>query len=288
VIEFAIVSGKGGTGKTTLTASFAVLAENKVIADCDVDAPDLHLLLKPEIKQKSEFHGMKRAYIRKDECIECGICRDKCRFDAISEDYVVDPISCEGCEVCSYACPVKAIEMRDTVSGYWFVSDTPYGSMVHGILEIGEENSGKLVTVIRKQALFLAQKQNVNYLIVDGPPGAGCPVNSTLSGLKYTVIVTEPTQSGLHDLERIVNLAHHFNVRPFIVINKYDINKEVSLRIKKGLDEIRANFLGSIPFDRTVNDALKMGKPVVEFAPESEASLAVKEIWERFKKSVLS
>ena len=283
MFELAIVSGKGGTGKTTVSASFSVLAKNKIIADCDVDAPDLHLLLKPKVNIKKDFFGMKKAYINKDSCIECGVCIDVCRFDAISPDYIVDTALCEGCEVCFTQCPVKVIEMRENKAGEYFVSETPYGKMVHGILGVGEENSGKLVAIIRNVARYYAQKEKVDYIIVDGPPGIGCPVNSTLSGLKYAVGVTEPTESGLSDLERLIELFHHFKIKPFIIINKSDLNSEMSEKIKRKSIEEGAIFLGEIPFDPVVVESLKMGKPVVIYEKDSKAKKIITELWKKIE-----
>ena len=284
MIEFAVVSGKGGTGKTSLTAAFISLAGNVTIADADVDAPDLHILLKPDILQKTEFLGMKRAYIDLDKCTYCDICRVNCRFNAIDENFVVDPTACEGCNLCYHLCPVQAIEMRDTVAGYWYVSETRYGKMVHGMLEVGEENSGKLVTIIRKQVLFLAQTDGTDYLIIDGPPGTGCPVNSTLSGLKYGIIVTEPTQSGLFDMKRILDLMDHFSVKPFVIINKYDLNLEKTSEIERFLDEKGIFYLGRIPFDPVMTEAQLKGLSVVEMG-NNPVTREIRKIWETFRKA---
>lgn len=281
MLEIAVVSGKGGTGKTSVTAAFATLIKSKVLADCDVDAPDLHLILKPRIKQSSEFYGMKRAYIRLDDCTWCGICREYCRFDAISEDYVVDPIACDGCELCYHLCPEKAIDLNPTLAGHWYVAESRFGTFVYGMLEIGEENSGKLVTVIRKQGLFLAQKEGADFLLVDGPPGTGCPVNSTLSGLKYAFVVTEPTQSGLHDLGRIIDLMEHFKVYPLVVVNKFDLNEEVAQKIERYVEERGGTVLGKIPFDPAVTESMTQGLSVIEYG-DSPASKAIKEVWEKF------
>ncbi len=285
MIEFAVVSGKGGTGKTSIAAAFAALARSATIADADVDAPDLHILLKPRVISKTPFYGNKKAFIHHDKCNGCGICRENCRFNAISENYKVDETACEGCNLCYYLCPMKAIEMRDSTSGYWFLSETRFGKMVHGILEVGEENSGKLVTIIRKQALFTAQTEKTNFLIIDGPPGTGCPVNATLSGLKYGIIVTEPTQSGLFDMERVIQLMNHFSVRPFVIINKFDLNLEKTIEIEQYLEERNIDFLGKIPFDPLVNRAQREGLTVVELG-ENPVSKTIQEIWKKFTDSV--
>ncbi|GAI05092.1 unnamed protein product, partial [marine sediment metagenome] len=217
--QIVVISGKGGTGKSVIAGSFASLAKNKVMADCDVDAADLHLLLHPTVKETHEFSGGKTAFIDERRCTECGKCQEVCRFEAI-DNYVVDPISCEGCGVCFHICPEKAIKMVDDLSGKWFVSETKYGPFVHAKLGIAEENSGKLVTLVRQNAKLIAEKEKRDFVIIDGPPGIGCPVIASLSGVDIALIVTEPTLSGIHDLERIVGVAHHFGIKGVVCINK--------------------------------------------------------------------
>ncbi len=289
MLELAVVSGKGGTGKTTLTASLAVLIEHKVLADADVDAPDLHLLLKPVKESENPFYGMKKARIIQEKCSSCDICRQVCRFDAIeviNGKYVVDEVACDGCKLCFRKCPDKAIVMEDSLSGHWYVSRTPYGTMVHGLLEVGEENSGKLVTIIRKQAMFLAQKEGVPYVLMDGPPGIGCPVNSTLTGLKYAIVITEPTQSGLMDLERLLDLMEHFGVFPFVVINKYDLAESKSEEIREYVVKRGGKVAGMLPFEKIVVEALSRGEPIVQYAPSSRVTVEIKRIWDYIENEI--
>ncbi|MGB3113344.1 MAG: ATP-binding protein, partial [Candidatus Omnitrophota bacterium] len=230
--QIVVISGKGGTGKTVLTASLAALAKNKVMADCDVDAADLHLLLKPSIKERHEFKSGATAFIDKRLCTECGRCVAVCRFDAVSEDYAIDPVACEGCGFCYYACPVNAIKMQENATGEWYISDTRFGPLVHAKLGIGEENSGKLVTLVRQKAKEIAEKQRFDWVIIDGSPGIGCPVIASLSGVDFALVVTEPTLSGLHDADRVIKVARHFNIPVKVVINKYDLNVDMTNRIK--------------------------------------------------------
>lgn len=285
--EVVIVSGKGGTGKTSIASSLAKLIERKVIVDADVDAPDLHIILKPDIRKKNPFYGMKRARIIKEKCTRCHLCIDRCRFDAISEDYEVDPIACDGCKVCYYICPPKAIVMEDVIAGYWFLSETKYGPFYHGILEIGEENSGKLIAYIRRQAQITASKDDFPIILTDGPPGTGCPVNSSLTGAHIGIAVAEPTRSGLHDMKRIIDVIEHFHVKPLIIVNKFDINEKISKEIEDYLRERRIELLGKIPFDPAVTKAQVMGIPVVSLN-NSPAAEAIKRIYEKLKPHLYS
>jgi len=227
--EVVVLSGKGGTGKTSLVGSFAAIAQSKVLADCDVDAADLHLLLNPEQKEENEFWSGQVAVIDGEKCTECGLCQELCYFHAIS-DFKVDPVSCEGCGFCYHACPDKAITMTECLSGHWFVSQTRYGPLVHARLGIAEENSGKLVAVVRQNARSIAERENHEYIITDGPPGIGCPVISSLSGTDLALLVTEPTLSGIHDLERVLGVCRHFGVPALVCVNKYDINEDNTRR----------------------------------------------------------
>nr|QNO52065.1 ion-translocating oxidoreductase complex subunit B [Methanosarcinales archaeon ANME-1 ERB6] len=232
--QITVISGKGGTGKTTLVASFAALAENKVIADCDVDAPDLHLLLHPEIIEREDFKGVKVAVMDKTLCTECGICEETCRFNAIAlteeSGYAVNPARCEGCGACVYVCPQEALTLKERVSGYAFISKTNYDPMAHAQLNIAEETSGKLVTEVRDRAQQVAEKEQRELILIDGAPGIGCPVIASLTGVDLALVVTEPTMSGLHDLERILDVTRHFGTGSVVCINKYDINEENSRR----------------------------------------------------------
>lgn len=282
--ELVIVSGKGGTGKTTITASFSVLADKVIVADCDVDAPDLHLLLHPELIKKSEFKGSKAALIDKKRCVECNLCRENCRFDAISDDFIVEPHSCEGCGVCGLICPVKAIEMKQKVSGNIYLSKIENGFMSHAMLDPGEENSGKLVTFVRDQAKEVAVSKNIGKIIIDGAPGISCPVISSITGTSAGVIVTEPTVSGVHDLKRILELMEHFRIKPFILINKFDINIEKTKEIEDFCHLKNYEVVGKIPFDPSVTNAMVNGEPVVKFVPDSKVSKEIKRVWEKVSK----
>ena len=277
--QLTVLSGKGGTGKTTITASFAVLAKNAVVADCDVDAPDLHMLLHPEIIKTQEFKGSKLAVIDKAKCVECGLCREKCRFDAITEDFTVDPISCEGCGVCTIICPVNAIELTERISGHAYISKTKYGFMAHAMLSPGEANSGKLVTLVRQNAKISAEKENSDLIIIDGPPGIGCPVIASVTGIDAGLVVTEPTMSGIHDLERALQLLKHFNVQPFVCVNMYDINKDNTEKIVGFCEENGIKAVGRITFNPIITKAMVNGKPIVEYAPESDVAKEIERIW---------
>jgi MinD superfamily P-loop ATPase len=278
--QIVIISGKGGTGKTVLTASFAALAHNKVMADCDVDAADLHLLLKPEIKETHLFKSGRTAIINKGLCVECGRCVAVCRFEAISSQYVVDPVACEGCAFCSYACPENAVSMEENTSGEWFISDTRFGTMVHAKLGIAEENSGKLVSLVRQKAKEIAEEQNLDWIIIDGSPGIGCPVIASLSGVDFAVIVTEPTLSGLHDADRVIKVTQHFKTPVKIVINKYDLNIDITEKITDYCDQNNIPLIGKIPFDESIVKAMVEGKTIVEYV-DNKTTKIIKEIWQK-------
>jgi len=287
--EIVVISGKGGTGKTSVMACFAALAENPVLADCDVDAADLHLVLSPEVAEEHEFSGGKNAQIIENTCSGCGKCYELCRYNAINEtttwdsfpktSYTIDPVYCEGCGVCAWFCPEKAIDFKEAVNGKWFISDTRFGPMVHAKLGIAEENSGKLVTIVKNQAKKIAEERGRSYVIVDGSPGIGCPVIASLTGANLVVIVTEPSLSGAHDLERVADLTKHFNIPTVVCVNKYDINPEITNHIEEKANSRSISTVGNIRYDRAVTDAQIMKTTVVEYtnAPVSED---IKKTWQ--------
>lgn len=283
--ELVVISGKGGTGKTSLMAAFASLAKSKVLCDSDVDAADLHLLTDPKIKERHDFQGGGIAVINPDKCTECGLCRDLCRWEAISEQFQVDSIECEGCGVCVDFCPEQAIDFPLKTCGQWFISDTRFGPMVHARLGIAEENSGKLVALVRQEAKKLAEKQNLNLLITDGPPGIGCPVIASIGGATALLIVTEPTVSGLHDMERVAQLAAHFKVPGMVCVNKFDLNLDQTQAIEKLAKEKKMAVLGRIPFDLVFTKSMVQGKTIFEYNTESIVGQAVKQIWRKIIES---
>ena len=275
--EIVVLSGKGGTGKTSLVASFAALASSKVLADCDVDAADLYLLLKPNSNEEKEFWSGQVAFIDEMKCTECGLCQELCRFGAI-KDLKVDPLSCEGCGFCYHVCPVDAIAMKDSMSGHSFVSETKYGYLCHARLGIAQENSGKLVSLVRQNAKNIAEREHLDYIITDGPPGIGCPVISSLSGANLALLVTEPTLSGIHDLERVIGVCHHFGVPVSVCVNKYDLNEENSCRIESycGIEGIE--MAARISFDNMITEAIVQGLPVVEYS-NNKVTQQIKKLW---------
>jgi len=262
--EIVVLSGKGGTGKTVIVASFAALAQDKVMADCDVDAADLHLLLQPSIKKTEEFWSGKTAFIDKKFCTGCGVCEEVCRFGAI-RNFKVDPISCEGCGFCFHVCPEKTVRMKDNMAGSWFISDTRYGPLVHARLGIAQENSGKLVAIVRQNARRIAEEQGLSYIISDGPPGIGCPVISSLSGANMALLITEPTLSGMHDLDRVLGVCRHFGIAALVCINKYDLNEENTHQIEDFCRRQGVEVISRLPFDNVVTEALVQGLEVVEY-----------------------
>ena len=283
--QIVVISGKGGTGKTVITAAFAALAKNKVMVDCDVDAADLHLLLEPTIKERHEFRSGKTAGIDKRLCKQCGKCISVCRFDAISEDFAIDPVSCEGCAFCSFICPEGIIKMEENISGEWFISDTRFGPMVHAKLGIAEENSGKLVSLVRKKAKELAEKANCDWVIIDGAPGIGCPVIASLSGIDCAVVVTEPTLSGLHDADRVISVAKHFGILTKLIVNKYDLNVDMTRKIQEYCKDNDIDLVGTIPFDKSIVEAMVEGKTIIEYS-NTKAREEIVDVWERIQEKL--
>ena len=307
--QIVIISGKGGTGKTILTASFASLAKNKVMADCDVDAADLYLLLHPNIKETHKFTGLPKAKIDQKMCTGCGECINVCRYKAIikiksennkqknqnrpsdslllTSNFYIDPVSCEGCKLCMYICPAKAISIQENVSGEWYISETKYGFMVHAKLGIAEENSGKLVTIVRQNARNVAEKDNLDYIIIDGPPGIGCPVIASLSNVNIALVVTEPTLSGIHDMQRVISVAKHFGINVSCLINKYDINLTNSKNIETWCKNNNLPLLGKIPFDLSVTESIVNGVPFIEYT-ENKSTKEIENIWRRLNQLLLN
>jgi len=325
--EIVVISGKGGTGKTSLVASFAALAGSAVLADCDVDAADLHLVLSPTIRQREEFRCGHEAIIRQADCIGCGACLARCRFDAVmrvsgadvpifrsdrtscencadvcvrscpvklkamiramqetcgqqnEHTFVIDSTACEGCGVCVWSCPVKAIDFRERLSGEWYVSDTRYGPLVHARLNPGGENSGRLVSKVREAARALAEARQAAFILVDGPPGVGCAVIASVGVASLVLVVTEPTLSGAHDLARVLELTRHFNIPTAVCVNKWDLNVEMTERIESSARQSGATIAGRVRYDRAVTAAQLRGLAVVE----TEAGLLAEDmraVWE--------
>jgi len=293
--ELVVISGKGGTGKTSIVASFAVLAEKAVLADCDVDAADLHLILDPRTVKREEFSGGSRAKILTGQCTACGKCQEICRFDAICLDgpgngkvektYRIDPIACEGCGVCAWFCPENAIDFGPVVNGQWFVSDTRCGPMVHARLGVAEENSGKLVSLVRAEAKKIAADRKLELVLIDGSPGIGCPVIASITGADLVLIVTEPTLSGLHDLGRVVDVTRHFGIPSLVCINKWDLNPQVASRIERQANGDGLTVAGRVRYDRAVTEAQIRKQAVVEYQTDGCAS-DIRRVWQTVRGSL--
>lgn len=284
--ELVIISGKGGTGKTSMIAAFSSLAENKLLCDADVDAADLHLIMDPKVKERHDFEAGHRAIVNHDKCTECGLCRELCRWDAIGADFHVDSIGCEGCGVCVYFCPEKAIGFPDNTCGEWFISDTRFGPLVHARLGIAEENSGRLVTLVRQEAQKLGEEKGLDLILTDGPPGIGCPVIASMGGADAVLIITEPTVSGRHDMERVAELAAHFKVPGMICVNKYDLNIHETQLVEEKARGKDLEVLGRIPFDPVFTKAMVLGQTIFEYNTKSAAGKAVKDIWGKVSKLI--
>ncbi|MDI6892304.1 MAG: ATP-binding protein [Actinomycetota bacterium] len=283
--QLTVVSGKGGTGKTTLVASFAHLAPGEVLADCDVDAPNLHLILDPIIEESEEFVGAKLAVIDEEKCLKCGECEEACPFEAI-DSLEINSFRCEGCGVCVLVCPVEAVSLRNEVTGSLYLSRTECGPMVHAILEAGAEGSGKLVSRVRDKAREVARREGLSLIMIDGSPGIGCPVIASLAGVDLALVVTEPTLSGLSDLQRIVGVCRHFGVEALVCINKFDINSEITGKIREFCaSEGSIRVAGEIPFDLDVARALSQGKSAVDFSA-GPASRAIHQVWKEVSGSI--
>ncbi|MCU0597479.1 MAG: ATP-binding protein [Desulfobacterota bacterium] len=279
--ELVIISGKGGTGKTSIVAAFASLASNKVLSDADVDAADLHLIMAPQATERHDFQAGHSAVIDFDRCTACGLCRDLCRYNAIREDYTVSRMDCEGCGVCVYFCPEKAVGFPVKTCGEWYLSETRFGPMVHARLGIAEENSGKLVTLVRQEAKKVAEARNLDLILTDGPPGIGCPVIASLGGASAALIVTEPTVAGRHDMQRVAELADFFKVPVMVCVNKADLNPDSTREIRQYAEEKNYFFVGAIPFDPVFTKAMVAGQTVVEYDRHTEAAAALRQIWKQ-------
>ena len=286
VNELAIISGKGGTGKTTICAALGMIADTIVMADCDVDAPDLHILLHPSVKTSTDFVGSKVAVIDAGMCTECGLCEEVCRFSAIT-DLKVNPITCEGCSVCEYVCPENAIQMVKRQSGNLYDSYTRIGRMVYAKLHPGEGNSGRLVTEVRKLGAKIATDNRVSTVLIDGSPGIGCPVIATVTGIKLGIIVTEPTMSGIHDMQRVLELLRQFRVAAAVIINKFDLNLENTAEIERYCKANEVEILGKIKFDLIMTESMVAAQTLIEFAPEHEISQILRKVWGRVKEKLL-
>lgn len=290
--ELVVISGKGGTGKTSLLACFAALSRAAVLADCDVDAADLHLLLEPHIIHRESFTGGKRARIRQARCSACGKCQELCRFEAIhvtghgrnttKKTLRVDPIACEGCGVCAWFCPEQAIDFGPAANGEWYISATRFGPMVHAKLGVAEENSGKLVSIVRANAKRIAEEHGVRLLLIDGSPGIGCPVIASITGASLVLVVTEPTLSGLHDMERVILLTQRFGISTMVCVNKWDLNPEISRTIEATAQHLGVALAGKVRYDRAVTEAQVNRKTVVEYQHEG-CSADIRIVWDQVK-----
>jgi len=289
--EITVLSGKGGTGKTSIVAALASLAENAVFCDNDVDAADLHLILDPHILEEHQFDSGSKAFINTNVCIDCGLCEQHCRFDAIHRDksgyLMVNPFQCEGCRLCERICPVEAITSEQYNNNSWFISDTRFGKLVHAKMGAGEENSGRLVTNIRSKAKEIAEQEKADYIISDGSPGIGCPVIASITGTDTVLLVIEPSLSGIHDARRLFELVKSFNIPTLALINKFDINPAITSQTMKFLNDNNITVTGKIPFDTRFVEAMVKGKTIIEYTPGSDLSLVLTSVWKQLKKDIL-
>ncbi len=283
--QIAFVSGKGGTGKTTLVSSLANLVQNKMLADCDVDAPNLRIIINGKVRKQEDYFGAKEAFIDPTVCLKCGLCKETCRFGAISEDIEIIPFKCEGCGACTLVCPVEAICLKEVKTGRTCVTETPMGTFSHAMLDVGAEGSGKLVTEVRKN--IDGFKNNEEWVLIDGASGIGCAVIASITGVDAVVAVSEPTRSGLHDLERVLDLAEHFQIPLFVCINKYDLNREITALMERFCKNNGCPVIGKIPFDPSIIRALQEFKTPVE-AGSKEVTEEIKSIWRRLTVEVMS
>ena len=287
--QIALVSGKGGTGKTTLTGAFKELFSNHIMADCDVDAANLHLFYEDKIEEKFDFIGGQKAEINLDDCTGCGACEEVCRFDAVNErpdgKYEIDPFACEGCKACVLKCPVDTISLQREKAGEYYISDIGSCKLIHARLHPGEDNSGDLVAKVRKIAFEMAKEEEKDYIIIDGAPGIGCPATSSIMGVQYVVVVTEPTKSGIHDLKRMIDTIKKYRLPFGIVVNKWDINSEKTEEIEKYCDENKYDFLGKMSFDPKVVEANILGKNIMLF-PQTKVVEEIREIYSHLKPKV--
>jgi MinD superfamily P-loop ATPase len=281
-VEIVILSGKGGTGKTSITAAFAAIAKDPVMADCDVDAADLHLILQPEIYHEETFSGGIKAVINPDQCTGCGLCMDLCRFNAVEvtgDHHIIDEYACEGCGLCITACPENAIRSETNENNSLYFSNCRFGPLIFGKVGIAEENSGKLVARIREEAKKKAKEVKADLILVDGPPGIGCPAISSVTGSDMVVAVTEPTKSGWHDLGRLIEMVERFHSGIFVILNKYDLNERMSNEIEERLKEKNIPVLGKLPYDEQVIHALIDGKSIPEYMKEHPLTHNLRSIW---------
>lgn len=287
--EILIVSGKGGTGKTSITAALASLAKDAVLADCDVDAADLHLILNPKIKSKNDFISGHEAILRPNDCIGCGECIESCRYGAIhcddNDNIIIDPITCEGCGVCVWSCPVGVIDFPESLCGHYFRSETRFGPMVHARLAVAAENSGKLVSMVRREATQVADEENKQVVLIDGPPGIGCPVIASMTGVDIVVLVTEPTLSGIHDMERVVSLTRHFGIKVYVCINKYDVNNDLAKVIEEKMGSLDIPIIGRVPYDNEITAAQIERKSIVEYS-DGVAAQEITKMWDKIKEII--